>query len=109
MIYSLGRDMTGHTIRLLTMVLERLVRSPTVAGRGPLVAGHMGRVLYNCTIVTSGGEPGHQQTLWLQSDQYIAGLGGYLDDIRIVDCSHNNITICINNEGRSISLNHFLY
>ena len=56
MIYSLGRDMTGHTIRLLTMVLERLVRSPTVAGRGPLVAGHMGCVLYNCTIVTSGGE-----------------------------------------------------
>ena len=56
MIYSLGRDMTGHTIRLLTMVLERLVRSPTVARERPLVAGHMGCVLYNCTIVTSGGE-----------------------------------------------------
>ena len=62
MIYSLGRDMTGHTIRLLTMVLERLVRSPTVARENTtaLVAGHMGCALYNCTIVTSRGDGGHQ-------------------------------------------------
>ena len=71
MIYSLGRDMTGHTIRLLTMVLERLVRSPTVVRERPLVAGHMGSALYNCTIVTSQGCGGHQLILqWHQSDQH---------------------------------------